>query len=54
MCKEYPAFTPFMIDDETFHNVIKLFSDVKRANKAIAVKTDPDRPIRKKAGDDWF
>ena len=54
ICKEYPAFTPFDIDGRGFHEVIKLFKDVKGLNIKVKRATDPDRPIRRKAGDDWF
>lgn len=54
LCKEYPALTPWELDNETFHRVIKLFVDVKKMRGTVQKATDPDRPIKKKAGDDWF
>ena len=48
------ALTPFYLEERTFREVIKLFSDCKGVHIRQDKKSDPDRVIRKKAGDDWF
>ena len=58
LCKEFPAFTPYEIDDTSFHSVIKLDSDVRTMqiqNEKIEKQiNDPDRVVRRPAGDNWF
>lgn len=54
LCKEYTALTPFDLDERTLREVIKLFSDCKGVHMRQDKKSDPDRVIRRKAGDDWF
>ena len=63
LCKEFPAFTPFEIDDRSFHDVIKLYGEVRTMqinsnkeskNVSISSNTDDKGRIRVKAGDNWF
>ena len=54
LCKEFPAFTPFYIDDSSFYKVIELYADVRKSQIDIKKRSDPNRVIRKPAGDDWF
>lgn len=43
-----------MIDDSSYYDVIDLFADTRRMQIHTKKKRDPNRVIRKKAGDDWF
>lgn len=54
LCKEFPALDPFHVEGKPFHDVIVLYSDILRMRRTEKKQTDPDRVIRKKAGDDWF
>lgn len=56
LCKEYVALTPFDLDERTFREVIKLFSDCKSVHMRQDIKADPDREVKVKvkAGDNWF
>ncbi len=55
LCKEYPAFTPFALEKESFKEIIKLHSNLQK----MRLKEKPGNAIqeenkRVKAGDDWF
>lgn len=61
LCKEFPAFTPFEIGKSKYHEVILLYSDVRREQirqekeenrktKIINGKRIPKR----RAKDNWF
>lgn len=56
LCKTYPALSPFEVDARSYHEIIILYAETKRA--AIREKKEVDRAksgvIRKPAGDDWF
>lgn len=58
LCKEFPAMTPYDIEKRTFHDVIRLYSDVRALQLREAKRGDNDsndnRVIRRPAGDDWF
>ena len=61
LCKEFPALSPYDIDEKRFRDVIKLYSDVRtmqiresKIQKEIEKANDPNRIIRRPAGDDWF
>lgn len=58
LCKEFPALSPYDVDDKTFHAVIKLYSEVRTMQMNEEGLRDrinnPNRVIRKPAGDDWF
>ena len=58
LCKEFPAFKPFDIEDTAYHDVIKLYADVRQLqinNNLNNVSDETGKKIiRKKAGDDWF
>ena len=63
LCKEFPAFTPYEIDDRSFHDVIKLYSEVRAMqinnNKRVEkvnnpIGSDNRGRIRVPAGDNWF
>lgn len=65
LCKEFPAFTPFEIERTTFHNVIRLYSEVRdmqirnekameKAEKRAKRIANGDEIIRRPAGDNWF
>lgn len=54
ICKEYPALSPYDIDDRRFTDVIGLYKDVRRMQIREKKANDPNRIIRRKAGDDWF
>ena len=54
LCKEFPAFTPYDLDRKKYHDVIVLYSDVRKLQIRQKKLKDPDRVIRRRAGDDWF
>lgn len=54
LCKAYPALSPFTVDREEFGVVIDIFGDLIRLTKREKKRDDPDRIIRRPAGDDWF
>jgi hypothetical protein len=54
LTKEYPALSPFDIEERSFFQVIDLFADTRRAQIQIKKESDPNRVIRRPAGDDWF
>lgn len=49
---------PAMIEDMRFHDVIKLYSKVRRMQirdeEIQDILTNPHRKIMRPAGDDWF
>lgn len=57
LCKEFPALTPYDVDEKAYCKVIELYADIRamqiRENKEKK-KDDPNRIIRRPAGDDWF
>lgn len=53
LCKEFPALTPYDIEKKTFHDVIRLYSDV-RALQIRETKEEKAKVIRRPAKDDWF
>ncbi len=54
LCKEFPALSPWEIDERSYHTVIRLYSDTRRIQIRDQELKDPDRVIRRRAGDDWF
>ena len=54
LCKEYPALTPWDIDNRSYHDVIILYGETRVVQIRTKKLTDPNRVIRRKAGDDWF
>lgn len=54
LCKEYPALSPYDVDARAFVRVIDLYADVRRMQIREKKQNDPNRIIRRKAGDDWF
>lgn len=52
--KEFPAMYPPMIDEMAFVDVIKLYSRVRKIQIREEELKDPDRVIRRPAGDNWF
>lgn len=58
LCKEFPAMSPPMVDEMTFHDVIRLYAKVRRIQlrdeEIHDILTNPNHVIRRKAGDDWF
>lgn len=58
LCKEFPALSPYDVDDKSFHAVIKLYSEVRimqMNEEGLQEKeNNPNRVIRKPAGDNWF
>jgi hypothetical protein len=57
LCKEYPAMTPFELENTSFFEVIDLFIDTKKMQMRIEeIQQEPkkEKVIRRKAGDDWF
>ena len=57
LCKEYPAMTPFELENTSFFEVIDLFIDTKKMQMRIEeIREEPkkEKVIRRPAGDDWF
>lgn len=54
LSKEYPALSPYDLEKRSFHDVIRLYSDVRRVQIKTAELSDPDRVIYRPAGDNWF
>lgn len=58
LCKEFPAMTPMQVDDMTFNDVIRLYGKVRqyqiREEDIKDILTNPNRKIRRPAGDRWF
>lgn len=54
LSKEYPALTPFEIEERTFFSVIDLFIDTRKMQIRAKKVSDPNRVIRKPASDNWF
>ena len=54
LCKEFPALTPYDLDKRRYHDVIKLFAEVRGLQIHMDKMNDPDRVVRRPAGDNWF
>ena len=54
LCKEFPALTPYELDNRRFKDVIDLYVDVRQMQIRTKKNSDPNRVIRRPAGDDWF
>ena len=56
LCKEFPALSPYEIEETPFVDVIRLYADVRALQIREEKENDPNvkRVIRKRAGDDWF
>ena len=54
LTKEFPAFTPFDIENTPYYKVLDLFADTRKLQIRAKREADPNRVIRRKAGDDWF
>lgn len=59
ICKEFPAFTPFAIENTSFYEVLQLYIDLRtlqiRENDELDTNSSNDnKVIRVPAGDNWF
>ena len=54
LSKAFPAMHPLMIEDRTFFEIIDLYADMRRMQIREKKESDPNRIIRRPAGDDWF
>lgn len=60
LCKEFPAYTPYMIDESVYSEVIDLYSDLRRLqisekkNTKVDKHGNVEKVIRKRAGNNWF
>lgn len=54
ICKEYPALSPYDVDAKTYGSVIQLYIDMRTLQIRQTKAQDPNRVIRRRAGDDWF
>lgn len=55
--KEFPALSPLSLENESFHRVIGLYSDILKVHKNDKKQTQSEpkkKVIRRQAGDDWF
>jgi hypothetical protein len=46
--------SPYEIDSRSFFEVIDLYADVRAMQIRENELNDPNRVVRRKAGDDWF
>lgn len=46
--------TPFDVENKAYYKVIELFADLRSMQIREEKKNDPDRVIKRPAGDDWF
>jgi len=56
---EYPALTPLSIENESFHKIMLLYTNLRKLQiyqKQQIEKNQQDAPtvIRRPAGDNWF
>ena len=54
LAKEFPALTPFDIEERPFVQVIDLLANTRALQIRTKKETDPNRVIRRPAGDNWF
>lgn len=54
LCKVFPALNPYELERQTFHEVVRLYADVRRVQIREQEENDPDRVIYVPAGDNWF
>jgi hypothetical protein len=54
LCREFTGLTPFVVDDRRYADVIKLYAEVIDLHAEVKKQQDPNRVIRRRAGDDWF
>lgn len=54
LCREFHALSPFDVENRPYHDVIKLYADVRKMQIDTARRNDPNRVIRRPASDDWF
>lgn len=54
LCKEYPALSPWEIEQRKFKEVIRLIADTRTVQIGAKKTADPDHVIRRRAGDNWF
>ena len=58
ICKEFPAMSPIQVDEMTFHDVIRLYSKIRRLQireeDVQDILTNPNRKVMVPAGDKWF
>ena len=56
LSKEFPALTPYDIEKRTFHDAIRLYSDVRamQIRESRYKNRKNSSVIRRPAGDDWF
>ena len=54
LTKEFPALSPFDVEEETFFRVIDLLSDTRKLQMRQKKESDPNRVIKRPAGDNWF
>jgi len=54
LCKEYPALSPFDLERRSYHAVIALYGDTRGIQIQQKILADPNRVIRRRAGDNWF
>lgn len=57
LCKEFPAMTPYDVEDKPFCRVIELYADVRRVQIKERKKIETpekEKIIRRPASDNWF
>ena len=54
LCKEYTVLSPYEIDEKPFFEVIELFGETRQMQIREKISSNPNRIIRRKAGDDWY
>lgn len=54
LCREFNALSPYEIDERTFDEVVDLYADMRTLQIGTRERSDPNRVVRRPAGDDWF
>ena len=54
LSQAFPALHPFDIEERSFFSIIDLFSDMRTMQIREKNESDPNRIIRRPAGDNWF
>lgn len=54
LTQEFNGLSPFDVYRERYVDVIKMYADVMDMKKEQARLSNPNRVVRRRAGDDWF
>jgi hypothetical protein len=54
LTQEFNGLSPFDVYRERYVDVIKMYADLREMKKTEERLTNPNRVVRRRAGDDWF